>query len=122
MKQRQWYAMAIVMVFGCGTGAAAQVSSSGTDENAQAVAPWLSHEISGIVKSIDAGGSQLTVETRSGRLVQVDASAAIQTNRVNIPPVGHAVKVQGTYDAKGVLQASLIQRAKDSSVGWSADR
>jgi hypothetical protein len=122
MRQLQWYAMALAIVVGCGGGAAAQTSSTKVEENAQAEAPWLSHQISGIVKSIDVGGSQLTVQTRSGRLVQVDASPAIQTNRVNIPPVGHAVNVQGTYDAKGVLQASMIQRAKDSSVGWPADR
>jgi hypothetical protein len=122
MRQLQRYAMALAMVVGYGGGAAAQTSSTKAEENAQAEAPWLSHEISGIVKSIDAGGSQLTVQTRTGRLVQVDASPAIQTNRVNIPPVGRAVNVQGTYDAKGVLQASMIQRAKDSSVGWPADR
>jgi hypothetical protein len=122
MRQLQRYAMALAMVVGYGGGAAAQTSSTKAEENAQAEAPWLSHEISGIVKSIDADGSQLTVQTRTGRLVQVDASPAIQTNRVNIPPVGHAVNVQGTYDAKGVLQASMIQRAKDSSVGWPADR
>jgi hypothetical protein len=122
MRQRQRYAMAIVMLVGYGYGATAQTSVTVADENPQAQAPWLSHEICGIVKSIDAGGSQLTVQTRSGRLVQVDASAAIQTNRVNIPPVGHAVNVHGTYDAKGVLQASMIQRAKDSATGWPADR
>jgi hypothetical protein len=114
--------MVIVLVFGCRSGATAETTSKRTEQNAQAEAPGLSHEICGIVKSIDAGGSRLTLQTRTGRLVQVDAAGAIQTQRINVPPVGHAVDVRGTYDAKGVLQAEMILRQKESPVSWPADR
>jgi hypothetical protein len=112
----------IVLVIGCGTAAAAQTTSKRAPQKAQTEAPGLSHEICGIVKSIDAGGSRLTVETRTGRLVQVDATTAIQTRHINLPPAGHPVEVRGTYDAKGVLLAETILRQKESPTGWPADR
>jgi hypothetical protein len=112
----------IVLIIGYESAVTAQPSSKGASQNAQTEAPGVSHEICGIVKSIDAGGSRLTVETRTGRLVQVDASGAIQTRRTNLPSAGRAVDVRGTYDAKGVLHAEMILRQKESSAGWPADR
>lgn len=77
------------------------------------------HEIFGTISSVN--GSQLTVQTRTGSFVQVDASAAIQNDLcVDLQP-GGAVDVQGTYDASGVLLASSIQRAKDSPALWPSD-
>lgn len=66
-------------------------------------------------------GSQLTVEARGGRMVQVDATAAIKSYRTIVLTEGRAINVMGSYDAKGVLHAQAIQRAKSSSVGWPPD-
>jgi hypothetical protein len=120
MRQLQWLGLLVVLGW-CG-GALAQTPTAAAEPNESAEAPGLPHDISGIVTSIDASGAKLTVQTRSSRVVQVDATAALQTHRANIPPVGHAVYAHGTYDAKGVLQAATIQREKDSAVGWRADR
>jgi len=122
MRQLQWSVIVIVLVVDCGSGATAQTTSKRAEQNSQTDAQGLSHEISGVVKSIDASGSPLTIETRTGRLVQVDATGAIQMQRINVPPVGHAVRVRGTYDAKGVLHAEMILREKESPIGWPKDR
>ena len=78
------------------------------------------HELYGTVRSIK--GSQLTIQTRTGRSVQVDAAAAIKAHLSVVPVLGHAVHVRGTSDKKGVLHAETILRAKDSPAGWPADR
>jgi len=77
------------------------------------------HEIFGTISSIN--GSQFTLQTRTGSLVNVDASVAIQNDLSIGLEVGGAVDVQGTIDASGVLLASSIQRAKDSPDLWPSD-
>jgi hypothetical protein len=91
---------------------------------AQAAPPqtFIPHEVTGLIKSIDNNGTQLTIQTRTGRVIQVDATAAIEAHRANISVVGGAVKVQGAFDANGVLKASVIQREKDTAAQWAADR
>lgn len=77
------------------------------------------HEIYGTIR--EAKESHLTVRTRDGKQVEVDASAAVQSGR-SIPLVAeHNVEVVGTYDANGTLHAESIQRAKSSS-SWPSDR
>lgn len=78
------------------------------------------HRVYGIIRHVD--GSQITIEAREQRMVQVDAASAIQSYRTIILAVGRAINVLGSYDAKGVLHAQSIQRAKSSSVGWPPDR
>jgi hypothetical protein len=82
--------------------------------------PTVSGEIYGRIRSIT--GSRFTVQTRSGNVVEVDGTAALQAHRSVPLVVGHAVDVRGTYDAKGILQAYIILRAKDSLLTWPADR
>lgn len=77
------------------------------------------HEIFGTISAVN--GSQLTVQTRTGSLLQVDASAAIQNDLSIELETGETVDVQGTLDATGVLLASSIQHAKDSPDLWPAD-
>jgi hypothetical protein len=77
------------------------------------------HEIFGTITS--TSGSQFTLQTRTGSLVQVDASAAIQNDLSIELEAGETVDVQGTFDAKGVLLASSVQHAKDSPDLWPAD-
>jgi hypothetical protein len=78
------------------------------------------HQIYGTISHIE--GSQLTVEARDQHMVQVDATAAIKSRRTIILAEGVAINVLGSYDAKGVLHAQAIQRAKSSPAGWPADR
>jgi hypothetical protein len=78
------------------------------------------HQIYGTIRSIK--GSQLTIETRDKRIVNVDATTAIKTYRSVVLAVDRAINASGTYDAKGVLHAETIQRAKSSPTSWLADR
>jgi len=123
MRQFRPPILIIVLVAGCGIGAAAaQTTSKQAPRSAQPEAPGPLHEVYGTVKSIGAAGSRFTLQTRDGRSVQVDAAAAVETHRSNLPPAGHGVNVRGTYDAKGVLHAETVNRAKESPAAWPADR
>jgi len=90
-----------------------------SEPGAQDVVSGSEHEIFGTITTVN--GSQLTVQTRTGSLVQVDASTAIQNELSNDLMVGGVVDVRGTFDSHGVLQATVIQRAKDSSDLWPKD-
>jgi hypothetical protein len=92
---------------------AAQPAAKSTDSGEQ-------HQIYGTIRSIE--GSQLTIETRDKRMVKVDATTAIKSYRTVVLVVGNTVNVGGPYDAKGVLHAETIQRAKSSPAIWPADR
>jgi hypothetical protein len=77
------------------------------------------HEIFGAITRVS--GSEFTLRTRTGSLVEVDASAAIE-NELSIElEAGETVDVQGTLDASGVLVASSVQRAKASPALWPPD-
>ena len=54
-------------------------------------------------------------------MVKVDATTAIKTYRSIVLAVDGAINASGTYDAKGVLHAETIQRAKNSPTSWLAD-
>jgi hypothetical protein len=76
------------------------------------------HEIFGTVTAVE--GSHFTLQTRTGSLVQVDATGAIQ-NELSIDLfVREAVDVRGIYDSNGVLGATVIQRAKEPAT-WPSD-
>jgi hypothetical protein len=76
------------------------------------------NEIFGTISDIN--GSQITVKRRTGSLLNVDASVAIQNELSVGLEVGERIHVQGTFDANGML-AHTIQRAKDSSDMWTRD-
>lgn len=78
------------------------------------------NEIYGTIHEIK--GARLTVETRAGKLIQVDATAAQQGHRCAALVVGHAIDAVGTMDKAGVLHAESIQHAKPSSAMWPPDR
>ena len=78
------------------------------------------HEIYGTITSI-INASQVTIKTRKGRLLKVDASVAIQNEQCIGLEVGEHVDVQGALDANGVLQGNIIQRAKDLDQLWPKD-
>jgi hypothetical protein len=78
------------------------------------------HQVYGTISHIE--GSQLTIAARDQHMVQVDATAAIKSHRTIVLAEGVAINVLGSYDAKGVLHAQAIQRAKSSPAGWPPDR
>jgi hypothetical protein len=79
----------------------------------------LPHDLYGILQKVE--GSRLTIETRSGKLVQVDATVAFEQGRTTLLRVGHAVDARGKYDGRGVLHADTILRWKDSPSLWPLD-
>jgi hypothetical protein len=104
------------------TAAALCQAGIGADKPAplsKEAAMW-AHRISG--KIITIKGSQLQVETREKHTVSVDASAAVKNRRVNPYLQGSMATIYGTYDARGVLHAQSIQRAKNLPSSWPPDR
>ena len=77
------------------------------------------HDMFGSITAVH--GSQFTLQTRTGTLVQVDASISIRKDLSANLTVGHAVEVRGTFDEHGVLRATVIERTKDSSGLWPND-
>lgn len=77
-------------------------------------------EVYGKILTVDA--SKLTIETRTRQIVTVDATDAVR-NHMSVPfVVGHAVVAKGQSDAKNVLHAQIILRAKGSPDMWPADQ
>ena len=87
---------------------------------AKSDAPDVQHDIYGTIRSVD--GAKLTIETRAKKTIQVDTKAAAESQRAVVLVVGHAVLIHGTYDTKGVLHASSVQRAKPSPALWPEDK
>jgi hypothetical protein len=127
MKQFRCLIIALVLTAECTCGAIAGTAFNGqippapqAEKTSPASSSAGSHEVYGTVRSIK--GSQLTLQTRTGVLTQVDAAAAMKVHLSVVPVVGHALDVRGTTDKKGMLHAQTILRAKDSPAGWPADR
>lgn len=80
----------------------------------------VTREIYGKIQTIK--GTLITLQTRTGNLVQVDAKGAMEAQRSAPLVVGRAIAVKGTIDKAGVFHAEILQRAKDSSTLWPADR
>ena len=64
----------------------------------------------------------ITLKTRTGKLVQVDAKHAMEAYRSAPLVVGRAIAFKGTMDERGTVRAETLQRVKDSSALWPADR
>ena len=106
-------------IYGLGAGpAVASVHSA--NEMRSFLSPAGEHEITGIVQSID--GSSLTLVDRAGDLIKVDGGSAFANFQAAPPAVGHAVLVRGTIDEAGVVHATTLLRAKDSTLTWQPDR
>jgi hypothetical protein len=56
------------------------------------------------------------------RTVEVDATPAVQSQRTSVLAAHGLYTVVGAYDAKGVLHAQTIQRAKNGTTAWPVDR
>jgi hypothetical protein len=78
------------------------------------------HEVFGMVKSIV--GSTVTIARRGGGLLSIDYTLAAKNYRMAQPSVGKALVARGTIDATGVMHATAIQHAHQSSKMWLPDR
>jgi len=107
-------------IFGLGghkfvASAAAAAEPAALDTNAPP------HEITGVLEH--AAGPVLTLQTRAGKIVQVDDSDALRSGQTGVLVPGNAYTVQGTtYDSTGALHAQAVGRAKDSPAFWPPDR
>jgi hypothetical protein len=82
--------------------------------------PANGHEIFATIKTV--AGANVTVATRTGKLVRVDAAKAMQAKQSVVLLVGEPVRVLGSYDNAGILRATSIAHAKPAPQGWPADR
>lgn len=98
-----------------GPPAIAQAQKKVDEKNTEAV-----HEVYGKVQSIKE--MMITIQTRTGSTVEVDSAGALKADRSSPIVVGHAICARGTIDKKGVLHAESIQRAKEATAMWPADR
>jgi hypothetical protein len=64
----------------------------------------------------------MTLVTRSGKPLRVDATNAMRS-RQSVPLlVDEPVTVRGSYDGSGILFATSVLHAKPSPNGWPSDR
>jgi hypothetical protein len=78
------------------------------------------HEIYGTIKTV--AGAEVTLSTRTGNLVPVDAADAVDRHLSVGLQVGEPVTVFGSYRLSGILHATSVFRAKSSPTGWPPDR
>ena len=98
----------------------AEQTSPGGQAKGSPEAKEAEHEIYGTIRSIE--GDRLSIETRSRKIIQVDIKAAIEGHRSVVPVLGRSLAIRGTFDKKGALHASVVQRAKDSASLWPEDK
>jgi hypothetical protein len=73
----------------------------------------------GKVMKID--GSHLSLELRTGKVLDVDISPAAKAGTARIVTEGQSAKVSGTMNANGTFEADVLLRAEDPSL-WGPDR
>ncbi len=78
------------------------------------------HRVYGRILGVS--GTQMTIESRTHQVIKVDVAEALRAHMCAPLVVGHAIGVEGTSDARNVLHAQMISRAKDSLELWPADR
>jgi outer membrane protein assembly factor BamB len=87
---------------------------------ALALAPQPGHIVSGTIVALARSG--VTLRTRTGRLVSVDASRALRAGLSANLALGGTLVAHGAYGPGGRFDARAIGRAKDSPALWPADR
>jgi hypothetical protein len=117
-------------IFGLGSGTAAPLSAQTTAQASPQATPAgvldftqlppHGHELFGTITAVN--GDMLTVATRTGALVNVDATEAVQTYQSIVLLVDEPVRMLGSYNAADVFRATVITRAKASSILWPPDR
>src|SRR5262245_25055211 len=74
-----------------------------------------------IGKVVKVEGFEITLQTRTGRQVRVDSTAAEKAYLSAGVFLGGAIQVGGTIDSAGVMHAEVILRARNSPAYWEAD-
>lgn len=113
----------VVGLICCGVFATIAVSTMAQKETnpAQAAGEQAGRrELYGKVLSVK--GTVITLQTKSGTTVEIDSARALEAHRSVPVAVGRAIRVNGSYNKKGVLQAESIQWAKNSPAMWPADK
>ncbi len=82
--------------------------------------PRYGHEIFGTI--ITVAGDDITLATRTGKLVRIAADDAVRSHLSVVLLVGEPVTVVGSYDSSGELRAMSVRHAKPAPKGWPADR
>ena len=114
MRQRLWISAWVVLAALTGvTGTAALAWGQPAPAGAQ-------HLVCGIVHKVN--GAKFALETRDGKMVQVNASAAVKAERSATVYEGLAVSVEGKLDKSGALQAETVIRIKNARAMWPEDR
>ncbi len=112
-----------IAAISCGMLATIAVSTMAQKETNQAQATGEQagrRELYGKVLSVK--GTVITLQTKGGSTAQIDSSRALEAHRSVPVAVGRAIRVNGLYDKKGVLQADSIQWAKNSPAMWPSDK
>jgi hypothetical protein len=103
-----------------GPNSTAPATTALPSEAQVALAPDLRRVTGTLVAS---SGAALTLVTRTGETVAVDASVALQRQRATQLILGQPYTVLATVRAEdGVLSASSVMRAKPGKDAWPADR
>jgi len=100
--------------------AGTQVAPAAAGTAMTPVAGGPANRVSGTIVSVN--GAALTVETREGRSVSIDAADAQQARQSVALFPGEAITASGAYDAQGTLRARSIVRAKPSRALWQPDQ
>jgi hypothetical protein len=104
-----------------GPNAPAPATTAAPSEAQAAVLPPDMRRLTGTL--VASSGAELTLVTRNGERVGVDASVALERQRATQLIVGQPYTVLATERVEdGVLMASSVMRAKPGKDAWPADR
>lgn len=110
----------MLAIFGLSqSGPAAEPPIAASEPYRPALAPGM-HEVYGMIRGVN--GSLITIQTRGGRSLTIDAAAAMRTFDYAAPKVGRALLARGMYEPSGVFRAQNILHAKPNPAIWMADR
>jgi len=120
-----WICLPVLAVAAIGNGIAVPPAhpakqAAKKESAAKSAGEKTAREICGKIQGLK--GTMVMLQTRTGSLVQVDTKPAMEAQRSAPLVVGRAISVKGTVDKAGILHAEVLQRVKDSSILWPADR
>jgi hypothetical protein len=109
----------VLAIFGLGEGPEAELPAAAAISARKPLAPGV-HEIFGTIRSVD--GAFITIATRTGQTLKIDATPAMRDYHYAAPKIGRALMARGVYETGGVLRAEYVFHAKPSPAIWMADR
>jgi hypothetical protein len=76
-------------------------------------------ELSGTISAVQ--DSQLTITTRTGERIEIDAHPAMTSGMAAVMVPGRPVSILGTVDNGGSIRADVITREKGGPASWVPD-